>query len=321
MRIISAAAAIPEHSISSTEIETRLGLEPGWIERRTGIQRRPTASSSEATSDLAIRAGLEAIERAGIPADDIGLVLLATSTPDHLLPPTAPLVAHRLGVKAGALDLAGACSGFVYALVLGASWAESVQKAVLVIGANILTRRVNPADPSTAALFSDGAGAVVLVPSQPSNLLGSHLSSDGSAYDVIGIRAGGTREPLTAESLKDGQNLMTIRRGGSLFKLAVHAMADAGKESLKMAGLRSSDVSWWIPHQANVRIIQDAGALLGIPPERTINVVAKYGNSSAATIPIAMADAQERNLLKSGDTILLTAAGAGLVTAGAVLRW
>lgn len=321
MRIVSAAAAIPEQSTSSEEIEARLGLEPGWIERRTGIRRRPTASQGEATSDLAVRAGREAIARSGIPTGDIGLVLLATSTPDHLLPPTAPLVAHRLGMKAGAVDLAGACSGFVYALVLGASWADSSLKAVLVIGANILTRRMNTADPSTVALFSDGAGAVVVLPSQPTRLLGSHLSSDGSAYDVIGIRAGGTREPLTLESLKEGHNLMAIRRGGALFRQAVHAMEDAGRESLKIAGLRSSDVSWWIPHQANVRIIQDAGALLGIGPESTINVVAQYGNSSAATIPIAMAEALGQGRLKPDDTVLLTAAGAGLVTAGAVFRW
>jgi 3-oxoacyl-[acyl-carrier-protein] synthase-3 len=162
---------------------------------------------------------------------------------------------------------------------------------------------------------------VVLIPSQPTSLLGSHLGSDGSSYDVIGIAAGGSRQPLTLESLKEGQNLMTMRRGASLFKQAVHAMADAGKAALKQAGMHESDVTWWIPHQANVRIIQDAGDLLGIPPERTVNVVPQYGNSSAATIPIAIANALERGQLKRGDTILLTAAGAGLVTGGALLRW
>lgn len=321
MKIVSAASAVPEHGTSSAAIEARLGLEPGWIERRTGIRQRPTASPSEATSDLAVRASQDAIARSGVKAGEIGLVLLATSTPDHLLPPTAPLVAHRLGLHSGAVDLAGACSGFVYALVLAAGWADGAQKPALVIGANILTRRVNENDPSTVSLFSDGAGAVVVVPARPTCLLGSHLNSDGSAYEVIGIRAGGTREPVTPESVREGHNLMTIRRGGSLFKQAVHAMADAGKEALKEAGMQASEIAWWIPHQANVRIIQDAGALLGIAPERTINVVAQYGNSSAATIPIAMADALARGLLKEGDTILITAAGAGLITAGAVLRW
>jgi len=319
MRVSGAGSAIPGNSTTSSEIESRLGLEAGWIARRTGIDRRPIASPDDATSDLAIRAGKAALENSGVGLDEIGLLLLATSTPDHLLPPTSPLVAHRLGLHAGAIDLAGACSGFLYALILGSHWVDASGKSALVIGANILTRRINPEDPATVALFSDGAGAVVVSPQQQTSLLGSWLGSDGSTYGAIGIPAGGTREPLTPESLKNGGNLMTMRRGGALFKHAVQGMADAGKEALKQAGLTASDIDWWIPHQANIRIIQDAGALLGISPERTINVVAKYGNSSAATIPIAIADAAYR--LKGGEKILLTAAGAGLVTAGAVLRW
>jgi 3-oxoacyl-[acyl-carrier-protein] synthase-3 len=319
MRIAGAGSSIPKNTISSTEIETRLGLEAGWIVRRTGIEKRPIAAPEDATSDLAVRAATAALRAAGIEAGSLGLVLLATSTPDHLLPPTAPLVAHRLGTRAGALDLAGACSGFLYALILGSHWVDASGKAALVIGANILTRRLNPNDPSTVALFSDGAGAVVLSPSTPTSLLGSFLGSDGTAYEEIGIRAGGTREPLTPELLKNGENLMTVRRGAPLFKHAVQGMADAGKEALKQAALASGDIDWWIPHQANTRIIHETGTLLEIASERTINVVAQYGNSSAATIPIALADAQER--FKPGDKILMTSAGAGLITAGAVVRW
>ena len=229
MKIVSVASAIPEHSSSNGEIETRLGLAPGWIERRTGILRRPTAAPEEATSDLAIRAATAALRNSEIHGRDIGLVLLATSTPDHLLPPTAPLVAHRLGLQAGAIDLVGACSGFIYALVLGSHWADATGKAALVIGANVLTRRLSQSDPATVSLFSDGAGAALVVPSQPTCLLSSCLGSDGSAYDAIGIAAGGSREPLTPESLKSGRNLMTMHRGASLFKQAVHSMADAGK--------------------------------------------------------------------------------------------
>jgi len=321
MKVVSVASAIPPHSASNSEVEIRLGLEPGWIERRTGIYRRPTASRDQATSDLAVLAGADAIRNSGIHRQDIGLLLLATSTPDHLLPPTAPLVAHQLSLKAGAIDLAGACSGFVYALVLASHWSDANNKAALVIGANILTKRVNQNDPATVALFSDGAGAVVIVPSQPTSLLGSYLGSDGSAYDAIGIVAGGTRDPLTLESLHAGQNLMTMRRGAALFKQAVHAMVEAGQAALKQAGMKPSEIMWWIPHQANNRIIQDAGEKLGIPSDRTINVVAQYGNSSAATIPIALADALQRGQVRQGDHILFTAAGAGLITAGAVLRW
>jgi 3-oxoacyl-[acyl-carrier-protein] synthase-3 len=321
MRIVSAASSIPEHSTSCQEIEARLGLEAGWIERRTGIRQRPTASPDQATSDLAVSAGAKALEASGINPEALGLILLATSTPDHLLPPTAPLVAHRLGVRAGAIDLAGACSGFLYALVLGGAWADSSHQPVLVVGANILTRRVNTRDASTVALFSDGAGAVVVVPSEPTSLLGSYLSSDGSTYNAIAIVGGGSREPLTIDSLRAGANLMTMRRGGSLFKHAVHGMADAGKEALKRAGLSAADVAWWIPHQANVRILEDAGVLLGIARERTVNVVAQYGNSSAATIPIALTESVRDGRLRKGNKVLMTAAGAGLITAGVVLEW
>ncbi len=319
MRIRGTGSAIPENGTSSSDLEARLGLESGWIARRTGIDRRPVAAADEATSDLAVRAGEAALEKGGVRADHVGLVLLATSTPDHLLPPTAPLVAHRLGLRAGAVDLAGACSGFLYALVLASHWVDASEQAALVIGANILSRRIDPSDPATVALFSDGAGAVVLSPDHPTGLLGTYLGSDGSTYGAMGITAGGTREPITPESLKNGANLMRMRRGAALFKHAVHGMADAGKEALKQAQLAASGIDWWIPHQANARIIQDTGAILGIPPERTINVVGKYGNSSAATIPIAMAEVADR--FKAGEKILLTAAGAGLVTAGAVVRW
>jgi len=322
MRVISAASAVPETVFGNETIEARLGLEPGWIERRTGVRQRPTAGPREATSDLAVRAGGAALERAGIPARDVGLLLLATSTPDHLLPPTAPLVAHRLGLpQSGAIDLAGACTGFLYAFVLGSSFVDRLGKAVLVIGANVLTRRTNESDTATAGLFSDGAGAVVLAPGEPSNLLGSYLGSDGSGYEAIGIPAGGSREPITHAALDEGRHLMTIRGGSLFFRQAVHGMVEAGEEALKAAGLDSGAVDWWIPHQANSRIIGDAGRLLRIPAERTVHVVDRYGNSSAATIPIALAHALDAGQIREGNIILFTAVGAGLLSAGAVVRW
>ena len=322
MRVIAAASAVPETVVENDAVEARLGVERGWIERRTGILQRPTAARNESTSDLAIRAGSGALERAGINPKDVGLLLLATSTPDHLLPPTAPLVAHELGLaQSGAIDLAGACAGFLYALVLGGSYVRTTRKATMIIGANVLTRRVNEKDPATAGLFSDGAGAVVLAPGEPDHLLGSYLGSDGSGYDAIGIQAGGSREPLTHAALDEGRNLMTIRRGSLFFRQAVHGMADAGKEALAAAGLDSAAVDWWIPHQANRRIIEDAGKLLNIPRERTVSVVDRYGNSSAATIPIALVHAVEAGQVREGNIILFTAVGAGMVSAGVVVRW
>lgn len=321
MRIAGVGSAIPEGNTSNAEIESRLNLEPGWIERRTGIRRRPTASGNEATSDLAVRAAEAALRQARVDRSSIGLLLLATSTPDHLLPPTAPLVAHRLGLRAGAVDLAGACSGFVYALVFAGQWVQGSGKPALVIGANVLTRRLNPRDAATVSLFSDGAGALLITPHQPTTLLGSFLGSDGSAYETIGIPEGGSRTPLTAEALKEGRNLMTMRRGTALFKQAVQGMAQAGKSALESAALHADDIDLWIPHQANARVIQDVGALLSIPADRTVNVVSDYGNSSAGTIPIAVAEAARAGRLEREQTILLTAAGAGLITAGVVLRW
>jgi 3-oxoacyl-[acyl-carrier-protein] synthase-3 len=280
------------------------------------------ASSGEATSDLAARAAAQALDRSGMDRANIRLVILATSTPDHLLPPTAPLVAHKLGLDApGAIDLAGACSGFLYALTLAAAWGQSANAAALVIGANILSRRVDERNAATAALFSDGAGAVVLAPSAPSAFLGSHLGSDGSLYDVIGVPAGGSREPLTPERVAEGRHLMTIRQGAALFKSAARAMAMAGTAALMNARVRPDDIDWWVPHQANSRIIREAGHLLEISPERSVSVVAEAGNSSAASIPIALASAVESGRLQSGQTVLLTAAGAGMIHAGVVLRW
>jgi 3-oxoacyl-[acyl-carrier-protein] synthase-3 len=322
MRIISVASAIPKTVVTNDEVEARLGLEHGWIERRTGIRQRPTAAATEATSDLAIQAGRLAIDRSKINPADIGLLLLATSTPDHLLPPTAPLVAHQLGLRhAGAVDLAGACAGFLYALVLANTYGQSVRRPVLVVAANLLTRRVNDRNPGTVALFSDGAGAVLLEPADPSHVLGTHLASEGASYDVIGIPAGGTREPLTVSALNDGRHLMTIRHGSALFKHAVNAMAAAGKEAMKMAGVNADAIDWWIPHQANIRITRDTGRLLGIPPERTVSIVEEYANSSAATIPIGLAHGVDSGRIQPGNTLLLTAAGAGLLSAGVVLRW
>jgi len=321
MKIIGTGSAIPDKIESNKNLEARLGLETGWIARRTGILGRAIAASHEATSDLAVRAGSAALERSGLHANEIGLLLLATSTPDHLLPPTSPLVAHRLGLAhSGAIDLAGACAGFLYALILANAYGQSMGKPVMVIGANILTRRVNREDPATASLFSDGAGAVVLSPATPSHFLGSFLASDGSHYDTIGIPGGGTREPLTAAGLEQKRNLMTMRRGSSLFKEAIHAMVSAGREALRQSSHGAADVDWWIPHQANSRIIRETGKQLEIAPERTMDISSQYGNSSAASIPLALDIGIRSGKIHPENLLFFTAAGAGMMSAGLVVR-
>jgi 3-oxoacyl-[acyl-carrier-protein] synthase-3 len=315
-------AAVPSNHVTNAEIEIRLGLESGWIERRTGILSRPVAADSIATSDLAIEAGGIALRAARVKPENIGLLLLATSTPDHLLPPTAPLVAHHLGLRnAGAIDLTGACSGFLYALALGSSHVQVTQKPALIIAANILSRRVNPNDPGTVALFGDGAGAIVLVPSLQTSILGIHLGADGAAYDSIGIPSGGTRDPMTVEALCAGRQFIAIKKGAAVFRNAAQGMAEAGQRAMRAANLQPQDLDWWIPHQANLRLIRETGCMLGIPWEHTVCVVDRYGNSSAASIPVALAEASRRGNIKRGDLLLLTAVGAGMTNAGAVLRW
>jgi 3-oxoacyl-[acyl-carrier-protein] synthase-3 len=320
MKIAGIGAAFPAQCIANAEIERRLGLEQGWAMRRTGVRVRPHAAPHEATSDLAVRAGQAALTDAGIDPRDVALLLLATSTPDYPLPPTAPQVAHRLGlVRAGAVDLAAACAGFVYALALGEAYGRTVCGCVLVIGANVLSRRVDPDDPAMATLFADGAGAAVLVPGEA--VLGVYLGAHGEHWDEIFIAAGGSREPITAEAIAAGRHVMRMNNGPELFRRAVQMMAQAGVRALEAARLSASHVDLWVPHQANRRIISQAGRLLGIPAERTVDIVECYGNSSAATIPIALCVARERGLLQRGHNVLLTAVGAGLVTAGLVLRW
>lgn len=321
-RIAAVGHALPERRVTSGELEEQLGLEAGWIERRTGIRERRFAAPDEATSDLAVRAATDALSRASLSAP-VGLLLLATSTPDHPLPPTAPLVAYRLGLTGcGAIDLTSACTGFLAALALGHSYCLSQRCAVLIVGANVLSRRVNPTDPATAALFADGAGAIVLDPaSGPDAILSLHLDSDGANYDQILIPVGGSRTPLTVEAVAAGEHFMQMARGPDLYRTAVHAMVRAGVVALDRARLSTAEVDWWVPHQASARIIVDAGERLGITPDRTISVVEVVGNTSAASIPIALALASADGRLRAGQRLLLTAVGAGVSEAGAVICW
>lgn len=322
MRLVSAGHALPSNYTSNEVLEAKWGLEAGWIERRTGILRRPTVAVGEATSDLATAAGEVALAGAGLAREDIHLLLLATSTPDHPLPPSSPLVAHRLGLtRAGAVDLAGACSGFLYALTLASAYCDSANTACLVIGANTLTPRVDPNDATTASLFADGAGAVVVIPSKPSSLLGHALSSDGSLYSTITIDAGGAREPITAEAISQGRHLMKLHKGPNVFRTGVQMMAKAAEDALVSAGMQVHEIDWFLPHQANARMIQETARKLGIPAEKTISVVDRIGNSSAATTPVALSIALNEGRVKRGQTLLMTVVGAGMISAAIVLRW
>lgn len=309
---------LPERRVESAEIEAEMGLEPGWIAARTGILSRHYAAPDQAVSDLAVPAGQMALRQAGIAAEKIGLLLLATSTPDHLLPPTAPLVAHRLGLGAGAMDLAGACAGFLQALVLGAGHVRLTGQSVLVIAANILSRRIAPGDIGTRALFADAAGAVVLAPSSDRERgpLASILRSDGGGYGLIRIARGGSRQPY--DGTQDGL-AMQMSDGRAVFSRAVEGMAGSGKQAIGEAGLTAADIATWVPHQANGRIIAQVGARLGLDRAERLGTLDRHGNSSAATMPLALSCRVAEGPLAQGP-MLLTAFGAGLLWGSVVWR-
>lgn len=319
-RIAGFGHHVPARVVGNAEIEASLGLDAGWIEGRTGIRKRHWAEPGDTLSDLAAQAGDMALGQAGIARADIGLVLLATSTPDHLLPPSAPLVAHKLGLgHAGGVDLAGACAGFIYALTFADGFVRLHDKPALVIAANILSRRINPAERASAVLFADAAGAVVLTPSgDPGHgILGASVSADGSAYGLIQIPAGGSSRPF-ADELDIAETRMTISDGRAVFSKAVEMTGRCSQEALAAAGLTAGEVSRFVPHQANARIFNAVGKQLGIGDERTVKTIADYGNSSAATIPLSLSVENAARPFQSGERLLLAAAGAGL-TGGALV--
>ncbi|MGE4373393.1 MAG: beta-ketoacyl-ACP synthase III [Xanthobacter sp.] len=319
-RIAGMGRYAPTRRVGNEELEVRLGLEAGWIQRRTGIHARRYAAEGEALTDIALHAGEQALEAAGIEKADVGLTLLATSTPDHLLPPSAPLLAHRLGLpRSGAVDLAGACAGFLYALTLADSFVRAQGKPVLVVAANILSRRINPKDRSSAVLFADAAGAAVLVPSEApgAGVLGADLVSDGSCYDLIRIPAGGSRTPYYP-GIEAEQLLMEMPNGKAVFTKAVEMMTDCAVKAMVQAGVEAGEITRFVPHQANIRIFDLVRKGLGLAEEALVSSIEEYGNSSAATIPFSLAGSVAHKPLQSGEKVLMTAVGAGL-TAGAVV--
>jgi 3-oxoacyl-[acyl-carrier-protein] synthase-3 len=320
-RIAGLGHYVPERRVENAEIEARLGLEPGWIERRTGIRARRWAASDEALTDLALKAGEDALEDSGIARNDVALTLLSTSTPDHLLPPSSPLVAHRLGLSnSGAVDLTGACSGFLYALTLADGFVRTQGKPVLIIAANILSRRINPEERDSAILFADAAGAIVLAPSTSpvTGILGVDLTSDGSHYDLISIPAGGSRRPFIA-GMDPKELLMIMSNGRSVFSQVVRMMTECSIRAIELAGLTSGDIHRFVPHQANVRIFDAVSQNIGLLSSKTVRTIEEFGNSSAATIPLSLSLTHRDRPFVSGERLLLTAAGAGLAGGSIVL--
>jgi 3-oxoacyl-[acyl-carrier-protein] synthase III len=313
----------PDQVVTSAYLEVQLGLEAGWIARRTGIVERRYAAPHQALTDLAFEAGERALQMAGLARDQVVLTLLATSTPDHLLPPSAPLLAHKLGLsRSGGIDLAGACAGFLYALALADGYVKTHRAPVLVVAANILSRRINPAERGSAILFADAAGAVLLAPTnrKHAGVRGITLASSGADYGLIGIPAGGSRQPF-APGLPLIDTQMFITDGKTVFAKAIAMMVASSEAALVASGMAASEITHLIPHQANARMTAAVAHQLGIPERCALSTIGRFGNSSAATIPFTLsALASERGYAR-GDAVLMTAAGAGLTGGALVWGW
>lgn len=321
--IIGIGSHVPEKVLTNKDLEAIVETSDEWIVDRTGIRERRIADQETATSDLAYKAALKALADAKVSADEIDLVIVATATPDMFFPSTACLVQNRIGAtKAAAFDLAAGCSGFAYGLVVGTQFVQNgTYKKVLVIGAETLSKILDWTDRNTCVLFGDGAGAVVLGEVEEGyGILGVELGADGSGGDLLKMPAGGSRMPASAQTVADRLHYVHMS-GNDVFKFAVKVMGEAAAKALEHAGLSSEDVDCLIPHQANIRIIQSAAKRLKMPMDKVMVNVDKYGNTSSASIPIALNEAVKSGKVKKNDVVVVVGFGAGLTWASCVLKW
>lgn len=320
--IIGVGSAVPDKVLTNADLEKIVDTTDEWIRNMTGILERRVAAEGEATSDYAAKAARVALERAGLEPKDIDLIIVATITGDVIFPATASIVQNAIGAKCPAFDLSAGCSGWVYALSVANGFVSSgIYKRVLVIGADLLTSVTNWTDRSTCVLFGDGAGAAIVSEVEPgTGFLAFELGSDGSGAQSLCAPAGGSREPLTHESL-DAQRNKLMMEGREVFKFAVKVQGEAAERVLAKIGLTTADIDLMIPHQANMRIIDSAVNRLGLPPEKIFVNLQKYGNTSAASIPLALDEAIQTGRVKKGDTILTVGFGAGLTWGAGVMKW
>ncbi|MGQ9585501.1 MAG: beta-ketoacyl-ACP synthase III [Anaerolineae bacterium] len=313
----------PERVLTNHDLEQMVDTSDEWIVTRTGIRERHIAAPGETTSDISVKAARQALERAGVSPEELDLVIVATSSPDYFLPPVSSLVQHKLGArKAGAYTVVAGCTGFVYALSAAHQYlATGTCQKALVIGSEIISFVVDWTDRNTCVLFGDGAGAVVLEASEhPTGPLAYVLGSDGSDADCLIVPGVGTAHPLDQEVLDKGLHYVRMD-GRRVFTFAIKVMVDATKEVVARSGIPWDDIELLIPHQANSRIIELAARRLGMPMEKVLVNLDRYGNTSAASIPIALAEAADEGRLKDGDHAVLVGFGAGLTWAATVIHW
>lgn len=322
--ILGIGSALPPRIVTNFDLEMMVDTTDEWIRTRTGISERRVADEGVTTSDLAAQAALAALHDAGTGVEEIDLIVVATVSPDAPFPATACYTQAKLGAKqAAAFDINAGCTGFVYALAVGSQFVSSgIYKKVLVIGVEILSRFLDWNDRSTCVLFGDGAGAVVLGPvPDGQGLLNFRLGADGTLGDLLAIPAGGAKMPATVETVQNRQHYIKMLSGNETFKFAVRVMGEVTIQALDDIGLTKNDLDFLIPHQANWRIIEAARKRLDLPEDRVVVNIDRYGNMSAASVPVAMEEAVRSGRLKRGDLTALVAFGAGLTYGAAILRY
>jgi len=316
-------SSLPEKILTNEDLERMVETSNDWIVSRTGIRERHVARQDEFMSTFATLAAEEALRSAGLQGSDLDLVICATVTPDSPIPATSCIVQSNLkATGAAAFDMSAGCTGFIYGLAMADSFiASGMYRNIMLIGAELLSKYVNWKDRTTCVLFGDGAGAVVLTPGEkPSGVLATTLHADGRLADFIHVPAGGTREPASERTVAEGRHFIRMK-GNETFKMAVRSMEESARTVLRQAGIDTGDVDLFIPHQANSRIIDAVGSRLGLRDDQVYVNVDRVGNTSAASIPIALNEAIGKDLIQDGSTILLAAFGTGLTWGAAVVRW
>lgn len=322
VRVLATGSYVPDAVVTNDHLHQRFGFDSEWIVKRTGILERRHALPHQATSDLCHEASLRCLDNAGVAARDIDLIVLATFTPDMSFPSTACLLQDRLKISGAALEVQAACAGFMYALITGAAYvASGASSMALIVGGDCNSRILNPHDIKTYPLFGDGAGAVLLTRGRPDQgLLSFSLGSDGSGGDMLSRPACGSRLPPTPELINKGLHYMHMD-GRAVFRWAVAILSDTILDVLDASNLRSQDVELYIPHQANIRIINAAIDVLHIPRSKVFNNLDRYGNTSAGSVPLALDEAVAEGRLKRGQRVVLSGFGAGLAWGTTVMRW
>lgn len=320
--ILGTGKYVPEQVLTNQQLEQMVETNDEWIVSRTGIKERRIAASDEATSDLAYKAAQQALANAGLTAGDIDLIIVATITPDMFFPSTACLVQEKLGATCPAFDLSAACSGFIYSLATANGFIQSgLYRKILVIGAETLSRITDYTDRNTCILFGDGAGAVVLGEVEEGRGFQSFvLGADGTGGELLKVSGGGSRKPASAETISNKEHSIYMA-GNEVFKFAVRIMGNAAEEAIEKAGISKADIDLLVPHQANIRIIQSSLNRLELTEDKALVNIDKYGNMSAASIPVALAEAVEQKRISSGDTLCLVGFGGGLTWGSTVIKW